>query len=141
MIPDINNKQKAGAETPAQNNTSNTNIRYKLTPEETREILSDPDIAQKYSFVPRKYQKMFLRAMAGKITYRDLARLNCLECMAYQSKETEACNNGLCVHYGKRELSCNPKTQIEGGRLSSRPSKDKAGGEEGIGKDNGYLSD
>jgi len=51
--------------------------------------------------IPRKYRKLYERAMSGRHP-RDAIRFQCIECMGYQEGLVEGCTDPHCALYPYR---------------------------------------
>lgn len=58
--------------------------------------------ARKLTQIPRKYQRLYLRAWTGQ-SRKSAIRAHCLECMGYQSGEVPRCTAPGCALYPYRE--------------------------------------
>ena len=72
--------------------------------------------------VPKRYRKVYDRAIQGKCSPRTAIRLHCLMCMGWQAKEVPQCTAPSCPLFQFRVRPQKPVTKSSGGALRCAPS-------------------
>jgi hypothetical protein len=84
----------------------------------------ETEIATRRAQMPRKYRRLYDRAVQGK-SLRSCVNAQCLECCGWQSKEVAMCSDVACPLWAKRPYRSSGSAHDGGFRGAESENSDK----------------